>query len=81
MTTTVRIDERSRDVLRELAKEVQLPMRDVLAEAIEQHYRRWILERSNEVWAAMRADPDLWQTELDERAVTEGTLLDDLDDE
>ena len=79
MSTTVRIDEHSRSVLRDLAKASGMPMQDVLADAIEQHYRRWILERSNEVWAAMRADPVVWQSELDERAVTEATLSDGLE--
>lgn len=42
-------------------------------------YRRTFLEEVDRGYAALRQDPDSWQTELAERKLFEGTLLDGLD--
>lgn len=79
--TTVRIDERTRDVVRELAAETHQSMQALLAAAVEAYRRRLILEQHNAAYAALRADPVAWHEELGERALWEGTLMDDLEDD
>jgi hypothetical protein len=56
-------------------------MQSVLAKAVEEYKRRWILERTNEAYAALRGQPDLWKEEQEERRVWEATLGDDLEDD
>ena len=77
-TTTVRIPRETHSTLRELARQTGQPMRDVLAKAVEAYRRRRMLDDANEVYAAMRSQPDLWDAEQEERAAWDATLADDL---
>ena len=54
-------------------------MQKVLAQAVETHRRQLILEKSNAVYAALRANPEAWQEEQEERRGWDNTLADDLD--
>ena len=66
--TTVRMTEETRAVLRELARETNETMQQVLAKAVEAYRRRWILERHNASYSALRADPEAWREVRQERA-------------
>ena len=79
-STTVRITEETGETLRELAASEGRSMQDVLADAVEAYWRRQLLEGTNAAYAALRADPKRWQEVLEERALLEGTLMDDLED-
>lgn len=79
--TTVRITEETREALRELAHEEHEPMQTVLAKAVEAYRRQRFWEQVKASYAALRADPEAWAAELEERRLFEGTLMDDLDDE
>jgi predicted transcriptional regulator len=80
-TTTVRVTNETHGSLRELAEELQQPISQVLAAAVE-HYRRWVfLEKVNEEYARLWADPVAWAEELAERELLEGTLKDGLEPE
>ena len=79
-STTVRIREETREALRQLANEVGEPMQEVLAKAVEVYRRQHILERANAAYAALRADPEAWQSEQQERREWEATLADGLED-
>lgn len=79
--TTVRIDETTRDFLRELARETGLSMQDSLAEAVEAYRRRRFLESANADYARLRADPAAWADELAERQLWDATLADGLHDD
>jgi len=74
--TTVRMTEETRAVLRELARESNETMQQVLAKAVEAYRRRWILERHNAAYSALRADPEAWREVLEERAAWDVTLAD-----
>jgi hypothetical protein len=80
-STTVRIKIETREALRQLAQESDEPMQEVLARAVEAYRRQRFLERTNEAFAALRADPIAWQTEVEERAIYDGALMDGLEDE
>jgi hypothetical protein len=76
---TVRIRVGARGVLRQLAREDGEPMQEVLARAVEAYRRLRFLKRVNESYVALRSDPLAWQAELDERAIWDNALLDDLE--
>ncbi|MCI0438894.1 MAG: toxin-antitoxin system protein [Chloroflexi bacterium] len=67
-STTVRISEESRETLRQLSEELDEPMQKVLDRALEAYRRRVLLEKANEAFAALRADPKAWAEEERERA-------------
>ncbi len=77
-TTTVHIDVQTRQKLRDLAAELKLPMRRVLAEAIESYGRDRFFQAADASYAALRANPVRWAVELDERRLWDATLLDGL---
>ena len=79
--TTVRVKEETRAALRELANQTNQSMQDVLARAVELYRRERILEETNAAYAALRADPQLWQEEQQERAAWDATLADGLGSE
>ena len=78
-TTTVRLRERTRDVLRELAGETGQSMQEVLDRAVEAYRRERVLERTNAAYSALRADRARWEEEQAERAAWEVTLTDGLE--
>lgn len=68
-------------VLQDLAARTAEPVEVVLKKALEEYRRKHFWEETNAAYAALRADPQAWQEELAERALTEGTLADGLDEE
>lgn len=79
--TTVRVTTQTREILRELAREANEPMQDVLEKAIEAYRRQRLLELTNVAYAALRADPRGWTEEQVERSFWDGTLVDGLEPE
>ncbi len=80
-SSSVRVDSGTRDTLARLAKEARQPMQYILAEAVEDYRRRRIMERTNAAYAALRADPEAWHEELEEREIWDRALMDGLEDE
>ena len=75
-STTVRITLHTCETLRVLAASTGRSMQDVLAAAVEAYSRQLLLDRTNEGYAALRASPDAWREELEERTAWEATLAD-----
>ena len=73
---TVRIDEASRQVLRELAEHRGTSMQEILATAIEEYRRRHFLETANAAFAALHKQPKAWKQEKEERKAWDRTLRD-----
>jgi predicted transcriptional regulator len=67
MSSTVRINETAHRALRELAEKERAPLQTVLERAIENYRRERFLDAVNATYAALRADPGAWRTELEER--------------
>ncbi len=80
-TTTVRVTEETHAALRDLAMETGEPMQEVVAKAVEAYRRRLFLEAANADYARLRADPQAWAEELEERRLWDSTLLDGLEDD
>lgn len=77
-SATVRINDRTRKLLRELAASTGESMQTIVERAIEDYSRRQFLEEANRAYADLRRNPDAWQAERDERALWDGTLGDGL---
>jgi predicted transcriptional regulator len=78
-TSTVRVTPETRAVLLELAKESKQPMQHIVARAVEQLRRQMVLERATRAYASLRARPDMWKEERDERLMWDGAIADDLE--
>ncbi|MCP4665738.1 MAG: toxin-antitoxin system protein [Deltaproteobacteria bacterium] len=80
-TSTVRVTQSVRDVLRTLARDEGASMQAVLEKAIEDYRRQRLLKEANAAYLSLRKDPDAWSEELEERRSWEATLADDLEAE
>jgi hypothetical protein len=80
-STTVRVDERTRELLREWSKEQRRPIGEIIAEMVEQQQKERFWREMHEDFARLRADPDAWQGYQDELADWDATLMDGLEDE
>lgn len=78
---SVRISDKTHQHVQELAKREGQSMQSIIDAAIENYRRQCLMEEANRQYAALRADPVAWQEELQERALWEGTLLDDMEEE
>ncbi len=77
-TKMVRVSQETWLTLQELSRQQGQPMQKILSRAVEAHRRQYVLEKTNEAYAALREDPESWQEEQVERRVWEATLSDDL---
>jgi predicted transcriptional regulator len=75
-STTVRISPTAHRTLRELAAHCGESMPAILDRAIEEYRRKRFLEEANAAYAALRANPEAWREEQEERALWEATLAD-----
>ena len=80
MPANVRIQPESYTKLRKLAESAGASLPDVLAEAIEELYRKRFVEQCNRQYARLRKNSKAWKQELRERRDWERTLGDGLED-
>ena len=80
MPANVRIQPETYDKLRQLADEAGVTMPEVLAEAIDELFRKRFLDECNRAYGRLKADPKAWKQELEERKAWERTLNDGLED-
>jgi hypothetical protein len=77
-STTVRVTQRTHEVLRELAAATGEPLQQVLEDAVERYRRERFFAELDAAYARLQADPAAWDQELAERANLDGTLGDGL---
>ncbi|MCX6024279.1 MAG: hypothetical protein NTZ05_21630, partial [Chloroflexi bacterium] len=77
----VRVSEETHQQLKTLASETGKPMQDLLAAAVDAYRRKVFMDQVNAGYAALRADPEAWKEELEERALWDTTLMDGLKDD
>jgi len=75
-TSTIRISETSRRILREISQRDNKPMQAVLEQAIEAYRRQSFLEGLSSDFAVLRENEAEWQVEKTERATWDTTLAD-----
>jgi len=75
-TTTIRISEVSRRILREISRRDKKPMQAVLEQAIEAYRRQTFLVGLSADFAALSENEPEWQAEKAERTAWDITLAD-----
>jgi hypothetical protein len=80
-TGTVRIDQKSHNILRKIASKEGKPMQAILEMAIEEYRRQNFLHEANAAYAVLRDDPKKWKEELAERKEWDSTLTDGQEDD
>jgi hypothetical protein len=80
-STTIRVKKRTAGTLRSLASLRESSISDLVEALAEAERKRLFWERVNASYAALKADPEAWAEELEERRSLEGTLMDDLHDD
>ena len=79
-TTTIRVSTDTRDMLQTLARTTGVSMQDILAAALEQYRRQYVLSITNAAYAAVHANTQLWAEVEQEREVWDQTLADGLEE-
>ena len=79
-TVMVRVPRKTHAVLKELARDSDRPISEVVDEAVEAYRRVQFIRAANESYGRLRADGPGWQDELDERRAWDSTLSDGLDE-
>jgi hypothetical protein len=78
-SATVRISEKARKTLRDLAAESGESMQAVLDRAVEEYRRQRFFDELNAGYEALRRDPEAWAEYQKELALWDATLMDGLD--
>lgn len=79
--TTIRIKKEYRNMLKEIANNSKTSMQEVLERAIEEYKRIQFFKELNQAYESLQEDKEAWADELEERALWDNTLLDDLHEE
>ncbi len=66
-STTVRIDKKSQQMLREIAQKENESNQAILHKALESYYRHLFLKKCSDAYSALKADNKAWKNELAER--------------
>ncbi|HPR65076.1 MAG TPA: ribbon-helix-helix protein, CopG family [Thermoanaerobaculia bacterium] len=74
MATTVRIDEETHALLKEIAKGENISMHLLLRRALETYRREGILREANRAYGLLREDSRAWDELLQEREKLDGLL-------
>jgi hypothetical protein len=78
-SVNVRVTKHTHQQLTALAKEKGLSMQTILDLAVETYRRQSFLEALNADFASLRAKPEEWTEEMEERKLWEQTLADGLE--
>jgi predicted transcriptional regulator len=76
-STTIRVDERTRDRLSAISARQGRPMTAVVDDAVDALERRLFFEQYNGRYADLRADAEAWSDVEDERAAESGAISDE----
>ena len=80
-SVNVRVTKQTHQQLAALARENGLSMQTILDRAVEAYRRQSFLEALNADFAALRANPEEWASEMEERKLWEQTLADGMEQE
>ena len=80
MVRNVRVSEATHGKLRQLATAAGTSIAEIVEQAVDCLYRKWLLEECSRGYARLRADRKAWAEELKERELWDGTLVDGLEE-
>jgi hypothetical protein len=79
MSTTIRVNEKTHTMLRELAQERGMPIQDITEKAVEMFRRHALLEATNAAYARLQANPEARKELEEELGAWDETLADGLE--
>lgn len=77
--TQLRVSKETHEKLRELARNEGISMQRILEKALTEYEKTQFFEMLDAAFKALKADPEAWAQELEERRLSENTLMDGLD--
>ncbi len=80
-TTSIRISTNAHATLKQIARDESESMQSVLDRLLRKYRAEQLLHRTNTAFSNLRDNPDEWEHELEERAVWDQALADDLRDD
>lgn len=80
-TTTIRVSERTHELLQAMATSTGQPMARLVQRAVERLQAEQFFASLDAAYEALHADPDAWAEETAERAAWDATIGDGLEDE
>lgn len=80
-STTVRVDVRTREVLREWSREQHKPIGEIIADLVQRQEKERFWQELEASLDRLRADPQAWQEYQDEIALWDTTSGDGLENE
>ncbi|MCI0642627.1 MAG: ribbon-helix-helix domain-containing protein [Gemmataceae bacterium] len=78
-TLTVQIADSTQRSLEALSEQTGKSVPEILDKAVEDYRRKHFFEGVDRDFATLKADPDAWAHELEERRLFDNTLMDGLD--
>jgi hypothetical protein len=78
---TARVSEKTRRLLREMAERSGESMQTILEKAVEAYRRTVLLEQANRAYEKLRATPEAWREEEEERREWESVVGDGLQED
>lgn len=78
-TLTVQIAENTQRSLEALSEQTGKSVPEILDNAVEEYRRKLFFEGVDRDFATLKANPEAWAEELEERRLFENTLMDGLD--
>ncbi len=80
-SVTIRVSRSTHATLRRLSEQLDVPMTEILDEAIGAYHRQRFFADLNAGYAALKGQPAAWADQEGERAAWETTLGDGLEDD
>ncbi|HJN19257.1 MAG TPA: ribbon-helix-helix protein, CopG family [Armatimonadota bacterium] len=77
-STSVRVDDSLRDELKNTAASTGQSIADVIRHALELYRAELFFDAADAAYARLQGDSGAWAEELEERRLSENTLMDDL---
>jgi hypothetical protein len=77
--STVNLTDSTHRVLQALSAQTGKSIPEILAKAVEEYRRKVFFEGLDRDYAALKADPEAWAEELQERQLFANTLMDAID--
>ncbi len=81
MSPLIKVNEKTFKLLKELEAQMGISVESILHQAIDTFYRDKIIQDINSYYEELKKDPQMWQEELEERALWETASNDGLEDE
>lgn len=79
VTVMMRVREDTHRALHEIAGEEGASLQDVLARAVDAYRKARFFQQMNAAYDRLRAAPEAWAQELEEREAWDATLMDDIE--